>query len=83
MSDPTTRTGSPKSGRGWETADKVAHGAGRALHGVALALVKGYAVVLLVGGVWMLVAGVSVWAGLALIAYGIYLITPGRKYVVW
>ena len=70
---------------GWEAADRVAHGAGKAIDGVALVVIKLYGIGLLFAGILILVLTFATgwWAGLLLIAYGIYLLTPGSKFVVW
>ena len=74
----------PKRSNGWETADKVAHGAGAAINGLAILLMKGWAVLLIIGGIWFMTLGAGgIWAGLAVVAYGVYLILPGSKFVVW
>lgn len=83
MSDRTTEESVPQPGRGWETADKVAHGAGRVVNGVARVLVTLYAITLGIIGLFMLFHGSTWWAGLLAIAYAIYLVLPGRKIVVW
>lgn len=75
------------SGRttGWEKADKVAHGAGKVLNGTAWVIVKGYAIFLIVVALIVLFAtgGKLVLPGLLILAYGIYLLAPGSKFVVW
>lgn len=84
MSESESQDGSRTPGRGWETADKVAHGAGKAVTGLAWAMVKGYAVLLCIVGVFLMAQGGSgIWIGLLALGYGIYLITPGSKTVVW
>ncbi|MBT8162589.1 MULTISPECIES: hypothetical protein [Arthrobacter] len=70
---------------GWETADKVAHGAGKALNGIAFGIVKIYGVLLVLAGlaVLFIIPAKGWWAGLMLVVYGIYLLAPGSKFVVW
>lgn len=71
---------------GWEVADKVAHGAGRTIHGIGWVLTKLWGALLLIGGVVILFTGFSKgvwWVGLLVIAYGIYLVLPGSKWVIW
>jgi hypothetical protein len=75
----------PEKTTGWEKADTVAHGAGQMVHGIGWMLTKGYAVVLIIVGlICMFTAfGTLFWPALLVIAYGIYLITPGSKLVIW
>ncbi|GAB3283476.1 hypothetical protein GCM10027449_26550 [Sinomonas notoginsengisoli] len=71
---------------GWEVADKVAHGAGAAAHGVGWVLTKAWGALLLIAGLIVLFAVFAKggwWAGPLLIAYGIYLLLPGSKWVLW
>lgn len=73
---------------GWEVADKVAHGTGRAVNGVVTVMTKLYGVVLGIVGVAVLVLGISHgspggWAGLLVLVYAIYLLLPGSKWVIW
>jgi hypothetical protein len=70
---------------GWEVADKVAHGAGKTLNGIALVLAKLWGLALVVIGitVFVLIPDTGWWIALLLIAYGIYLLLPGSKWVVW
>lgn len=79
--------GHPRSGRtsGWEKADKVAHGAGKVLNGTAWVIAKGYGILLIVAALFVLFAtgGKLVLPGLLILAYGIYLLAPGSKFVVW
>lgn len=75
-----------ESGRsGWEYADKAASGVGAAVNGIGVVLTKIYGLLLIVAGIWLLVAvpGKSWWLALILIAYGAYLVFPGSKHVVW
>ncbi|WP_171042450.1 hypothetical protein [Sinomonas gamaensis] len=71
---------------GWEVADKVAHGAGAAAHGIGWFLTKAWGVILLIIGVILLIAVFARggwWAGPLCMAYGIYLLLPGSKWVIW
>ena len=75
----------PAPNTGWQKAGKVAEGAGKLIDGTALVLMKAYAVVLIGAGLVLLfvLPGVGILPGLVLLAYGVYLITPGWKIVVW
>jgi len=70
---------------GWEKADKAAHTAGKVIDGTASAAVKIYGVILIIIGIGILVLAFATgwWVGLILIAYGIYLLAPGSKLVIW
>ncbi|MCU1551138.1 MAG: hypothetical protein JWR36_1698 [Glaciihabitans sp.] len=85
MSDPNAENDLTGKTSGWEKADKVAHGAGKVLDGTSLVLTKGYAIVLIVAAIIAMVAnfGALFWPGLLILAYGIYLLLPGSKLVVW
>lgn len=77
---------------GWEKADAAANKVGNAMekadrvaNAVARPIVKVYGVVLVIIGIIVLVSAFATawWVGLILIAYGIYLVFPGSKFVVW
>lgn len=85
MTDPEASTTPPERTSGWEKADKVAHGAGRVLEGTGWLIVKAYAIGLVLIGIvlFFINPGAAWWASLLLIAYGVYLLVPGSKIVVW
>ena len=70
---------------GWEKADKVAHGAGAVAHGIGWVILKIYAVVLIVigGAILFTAPDATKLIGLGILAYGIYLVAPGSKFVVY
>lgn len=70
---------------GWEKAEKVASGAGAVVSGIGWLILKLYALVLIAGGVAVMIyaPGGSAFLGLIFIVYGIYLIAPGSKFVVY
>ncbi|NYI39920.1 hypothetical protein [Demequina lutea] len=70
---------------GFEVADKVAHGAGRVAHGIAWFLMKTWGLILTLGGIALLFAdpGKYWWACAGIATYGVYLLLPGSKTVVW
>jgi len=72
---------------GWEVADKAAHGVGTALDGIGWFLTKGYGVLLIIAGIVLLVMGgwdaKGILACLVVSAYGVYLLVPGDKFVIW
>lgn len=70
---------------GWEVADRVAHGAGKAIDGVALVMTKLWGIALVLIGILLLVFALDKawWLGILVAGYGIYLILPGSKFVVW
>lgn len=73
---------------GWEVADKVAHGVGSAANGVARVILILYGLGLIAFGLIVIVGGVMLGSaaglfGLLFIAYGIYLMVPGWKIVIW
>ena len=70
---------------GWEKADKVAHGVGKAIDGTALVMMKIWGLVLLFIGILLLVLAFASawWVGVIVGAYGLYLILPGSKFVIW
>ena len=65
---------------GWEKAGKVADGVGLVFGGIAWVLLKLVAVAFIVGGVWIMQLGF--WPGIFVIAYGVYLILPGDKWLI-
>lgn len=70
---------------GYEVADKIASGAEKTADVVGTVFIKLYAVILIAAGIFLLViAGGDIWwaAGLVLL-YGIYLIFPGDKWVIY
>ena len=69
----------------WERADSVIGGAERAANGIGYVLTKIWGLVLLVLAVIVFIAspGKGWWVAILLGAYGIYLLTPGSKFVVW
>lgn len=83
MNEPESPT--PQRTSGWEKADSVAHGAGRVVEGTARVIVKGYAVLLILAGIVLFCINPAAawWAALLLIGYGVYLIVPGTKIVIW
>lgn len=82
---PAAASGQRSRTSGWEVADKVAHGAGKAIDGVALVMMKLWGLALVLIGIVLLVLAFDKawWAGFLLIGYGIYLLLPGGKFVVW
>ena len=76
---------SPQKSSGWEKADKVAAGAGAVASGIGWMILKLYALALIAGGIAIMIhlSGGSAFIGLVLIGYGIYLIAPGSKFVVY
>jgi len=78
-----TNDGPKKSG--WEKADGVAQGVGKAIDGTALVFMKIWGLVLLFIGILILVLVFDKgwWAGLLVSAYGVYLLFPGSKLVIW
>lgn len=71
---------------GWEVADKVAHGAGAAVSGIGLVLSKVWGLVILIAGLFLLFSMFSKggwWMGPLAIGYGIYLLLPGSKWIIW
>lgn len=78
----------PSEGRekvsGWEVADNLAGQAGRAAEAAAHGLVKVYGVGLVIVAVAAIVVLPSSWWLALLVAiYGVYLVLPGNKWVVW
>lgn len=75
----------------WNAADKVASGIDKAADvagdigtGIGLVLTKLWGLLLLVGGIALLViAPSSWWAAILVAAYGVYLLLPGEKWVIW
>ena len=70
---------------GWERADRVVSGAENVAIGISTVLTKIWALIIIAVCVAMLifVADKTWWAALIGIAYGIYLLLPGSKWVVW
>ena len=70
---------------GWERADALAHGAGKAISGTATVLTKGWGIVLIIAAIIVIVVnpGALLIPGLLVIAYGVYLVLPGSKFVIW
>ena len=85
MTNPTPNNDAPNRTSGWEHADKVAHGAGKVISGTAIVLTKGWGVVLIIAGIAgiALKPGTLIIPGLLVVAYGVYLVLPGSKFVVW
>jgi hypothetical protein len=88
MSDRTDETRPPQNPErttGWEKADSVAHAAGQVAHGIGWVFTKIYGVILVILGIVGLVAIDSPvrLLGLLVIAYGIYLLAPGSKWVIY
>lgn len=78
-----SENGSNKSG--WERAESVASGVDKAIDGTALVLMKLWGLLLVIVGIVVLVIGFEKawWVGLLAIAYGVYLLFPGSKFVIW
>jgi hypothetical protein len=75
---------SPSRPSGWEIADKAAHGVGAVVNGTATVITKLYGLGLLIVGVVAIFAlPATWWGGLLIAAYGIYLLLPGSKWVIW
>lgn len=69
---------------GYEVADKVFSGVERTIDVGATIVAKIYALVLIVGGVASFFIVPQVWwAAIVAIAYGVYLMLPGEKMVVY
>lgn len=82
--DPTAENKPVQVTSGWERADSVAHGVGKVVNGTSWLLTKAWGVILMIFGiVGPTLGGAGIWAGLVVVAYGIYLLAPGRKFVVW
>ena len=69
---------------GWETADSIASGLGKAARGTGWVIIKLYAIALIAIGVFGLVAFDSAarWGSLLFIGYGLYLLFGGT-WVIW
>ena len=82
---PHVNPASPVRTTGWQKAGKVADGAGKVIEGTALVIMKLYAVFLMIVALILIFAtmGAGILPGLLILAYGIYLIVPGSKLVVW
>ncbi len=85
MSDNTPTPNERQGTTGWEKADKAAHVTGKVFTGMALVMMKGYGVILVILGIILLAVAFSSawWAGFIIIGYGVYLLFPGSKWVVW
>jgi hypothetical protein len=70
---------------GYEVADKVASGAGVVVHGIGWLFTKVWGLILIAGGIFILAndPGGYWWAAVGILVYGIYLVLPGGKTVVW
>lgn len=82
---PRTPAPSGQHMSGFEVADKVASGAGAVAHGIGWLFTKVWGLLLLAGGIAALVGdpGKLWWAALLMVGYGLYLVFPGSKTVVW
>lgn len=74
----------PAKASGWEKADKVVDGVGAVVNGTATVIMKLYGLGLLIAGIAIIiVTPAGWWAGLLVAAYGVYLLLPGGKLVIW
>ena len=76
----------PSSSRpsGWAIVGKAADGVEAVVDGAANVLTKLYGLGLLVAGVVAIFLIPAVWwGGLLFAAYGLYLLLPGNKWVIW
>lgn len=88
MSEENSSSGNEQ---GWVAADKVLGGigkaagvAGNAAVGCTTVVTKLYGLALAAAGIFALFTLPSAWwAALLIIAYGIYLLLPGDKWVMW
>lgn len=70
---------------GWEIADGVASGVGAAARGIGWLLIKLWGLLLVVASVAVLIwtGGEYWWGFLVIIGYGVYLLLPGSKWIIW
>lgn len=79
----TTEAGSRRPS-GFEIADKAASGVETAFSVIGLILLKLWALLLIAGAVIVVVLVPSLWwAALLFGGYGLYLLLPGEKWVIW
>lgn len=77
-------TGKPEQARGGGPGSRALHGVGVALGTTVSVVVTLYGLALVIIGVIGMFVVPAAWGGgLLIIAYGIYLMLPGRKFVVW
>lgn len=81
MSEPETDREQSTTSSGWEKADNVAGGIGAAVSGIGWVFLKIYAIALIVVGI--VVFNLVWWAAILLFLYGLYLLFPGSKFVIW
>jgi hypothetical protein len=70
---------------GWEKVDKVASTGEAVASGIGTVILKIYAVALIIIGIIVLVNldNASRFLGLLISAYGVYLVAPGSKFVIY
>ena len=85
MTDPTAENKPVQGTTGWEKADSAVHGVGRVVHGTGWVLTKLWGAFLLIAAIIAMVAkpDTLIIPGLLVAAYGVYLLAPGSKFVVW
>jgi hypothetical protein len=81
----TARSMQPERTSGWEKVDKVASTGEAVVNGIGTVIVKIYGVILIVLGIIVLVGlnNPSRLFGLLISAYGVYLVAPGSKFVIY
>lgn len=84
MTEPLAENEPVRGTSGWEKADSAVHGIGRVVHGTGWVLMKLWGTVLLIVAIIAMVSNPTlIIPGLLLAAYGVYLLAPGSKFVVW
>lgn len=75
----------PERTSAWEKVDKVASVGEAVVGGIGTVIMKLYGVALIIGGIAMLIGlnNPSRFIGLLIAAYGVYLVLPGNKWVVY
>ncbi len=85
MSNTEDATSDGTKASGWEKADRAMDVAGNVAHGIGWGLTKLWGVALIAIAVlgWFVLGADVWWLALLIIAYGVYLVLPGSKWVVW
>jgi len=79
------RSAQPERTSGWEKVDKVASTGEAVVNGIGTVIMKLYGVALIIVGIVVLVGlnNPSRFFGLLISAYGVYLVAPGSKFVIY
>ena len=79
------RSPQPERTSGWEKVDKVASTGEAVVNGIGTVIMKLYGVALIIVGIVVLVGlqNPSRFFGLLISAYGVYLVAPGSKFVIY